>query len=84
MKRHYPMVVVLSAALCAPAWAAKKPAKVEGGSVGLDSYVAEFEKSMADANAELAAIKAAILAVQVPQGTKAGALAGQLAQGSRR
>ncbi|MBI2362596.1 MAG: hypothetical protein HYV15_04360 [Elusimicrobia bacterium] len=48
---------------------------VEGESLGVDPYVKEFQTAMQQADAELAAIKSAILAVQVPQGTKAGALA---------
>lgn len=55
--------------------ASKGIPKVEGGSLGVDPYVKEFQTAMEQANAELASIRAAILAVPIPQGTKAGALA---------
>lgn len=64
-------------ALLVPAlacWSAAAP-KVEGEALGVDPYVQEFQTAMQRADAELAAIQTAILAVQVPQGTKAGALA---------
>ncbi|MBI5597075.1 MAG: hypothetical protein HY928_13360 [Elusimicrobia bacterium] len=63
------LLVSALAAVCSAA------PKVDGESLGVDPYVQEFQTAMQRADSELAAIKTAILAVQVPQGTKAGALA---------
>jgi len=68
------------AALVAPAFASAKampksvPGVGEGEGVGVDPYVEEFQREMAATKRDLTAIRASILAVQIPVGTQTGAL----------
>jgi hypothetical protein len=77
------LIAILTVAAGTQASAARKmpkhvPGVGSGAGVGVDPYVEEFQREMAATKRDLAAIRTSILAVQIPAGTKAGAMAGGL------
>lgn len=78
MKRF--LIIAVLSVLFAPSLCSAKPMPKsvpgvgDGEGVGVDPYVEEFQREMAATKRDLAAIRASILAVQVPAGTQTGAL----------
>ncbi len=71
--------MLLSFSVASPGWAARIPRIGAGTALGVDPYVQDFQSEMSAVKAAMVAMGAAVAAIQVPPGTRSGALAAKAA-----